>query len=211
MNCIQPIAPAELGPMLRPKFDSILLIAPSTCQGTSYAAPARCQSARSALCESCCGAAGGDMIELGTATVPATFGTSLLGSVRTDGELGSTAKTSARATPVITPRQSATASSARRRTDLPGGSDPEAEALGGDRLAIGHGEDRGTHRLELGGLGLDGRRLGLRGGSGLGGCGIGRALALDRLFERDEEVVLVRRGVRGDLAVDVAGEDVRDQ
>src|SRR3954464_14187736 len=96
MNCIQPIAPAELGPMLRPKFDSILLIAPSTCQGTSYAAPARCQSARSALCESCCGAAGGDMIELGTATLPATFGTSLLGSVRTDGELGSTAKTSAR-------------------------------------------------------------------------------------------------------------------
>ena len=34
MNCIQPTAPAELGPMLRPKFDSILLIAPSTCQGT---------------------------------------------------------------------------------------------------------------------------------------------------------------------------------
>ncbi len=34
MNCIQPIAPAELGPMLRPKFDSILLIAASTFQGT---------------------------------------------------------------------------------------------------------------------------------------------------------------------------------
>ena len=33
MNCIQPIAPAELGPMLRPKFDSILLIAASTCHG----------------------------------------------------------------------------------------------------------------------------------------------------------------------------------
>ena len=34
MNCIQPTAPAELGPMLRPKLDSILLIAASTCQGT---------------------------------------------------------------------------------------------------------------------------------------------------------------------------------
>ena len=34
MNCIQPIAPAELGPMFRPKFDSILLIAASTFQGT---------------------------------------------------------------------------------------------------------------------------------------------------------------------------------
>jgi hypothetical protein len=30
--------------MLRPKFDSILLIAASTCHGTPYAAPARCQS-----------------------------------------------------------------------------------------------------------------------------------------------------------------------
>src|SRR3954471_2628047 len=43
MNCIQPTAPAELGPMLRPKFDSTLLIAPSTCHGIPYAAPARCQ------------------------------------------------------------------------------------------------------------------------------------------------------------------------
>ena len=33
MNCIQPTAPAELGPMLRPKLDSILLIAASTCHG----------------------------------------------------------------------------------------------------------------------------------------------------------------------------------
>ena len=47
MNCIQPIAPAELGPMLRPKFDSTLLIAASTCHGTPYSAPARCQSDRS--------------------------------------------------------------------------------------------------------------------------------------------------------------------
>src|SRR4051794_15561662 len=142
MNCIQPIAPAELGPMFRPKFDSILLIAPSTCHGTAYAAPARCHSASSSLSESCCGAAGGDMIELGNATEPATFGTSLLGSVSTDGELGSTAKTSARATPVTSPRHRARASSARRRTELARGSDPEAETLGGDRLGLGHCEHR---------------------------------------------------------------------
>ena len=35
MNCIHPIAPAELGPMLRPKFDSTLLMAASTCHGMS--------------------------------------------------------------------------------------------------------------------------------------------------------------------------------
>ena len=33
MNCIQPTAPAELGPMLPPKFDSILLIDASTFHG----------------------------------------------------------------------------------------------------------------------------------------------------------------------------------
>ena len=46
MNCIQPIAPAELGPMLRPKFDSTLLIAASTCHGIWYSAPACCQIGR---------------------------------------------------------------------------------------------------------------------------------------------------------------------
>src|SRR6058998_1211470 len=48
MNCIHPTAPAELGPMFRPKFDSILLIAASTCQGIPYVPPARCQSVCSA-------------------------------------------------------------------------------------------------------------------------------------------------------------------
>src|SRR5215470_8610269 len=43
MNCIQPIAPAELGPMFRPKFDSILLIAASTFHGMAYEWPAFCQ------------------------------------------------------------------------------------------------------------------------------------------------------------------------
>ena len=33
MNCIQPNAPAELGPMFRPKLDSTLLIEASTSQG----------------------------------------------------------------------------------------------------------------------------------------------------------------------------------
>ena len=47
MNCIQPMAPAELGPMFRPKFDSILLIAARTFQGTPYDSPAFCQSVSS--------------------------------------------------------------------------------------------------------------------------------------------------------------------
>ena len=47
MNCIQPIAPAELGPMFRPKSDSTLLMAASTCHGTPYCAPACCQRPRS--------------------------------------------------------------------------------------------------------------------------------------------------------------------
>src|SRR5215212_325363 len=72
MNCIQPTAPAELGPMLRPKFDSILLIAASTCQGTPYAAPAPLQSWRSAGNGSSVPAAVG--VE-GTKTVPGAFGT----------------------------------------------------------------------------------------------------------------------------------------
>src|SRR5438309_11938212 len=59
MNCIQPIAPAELGPMLRPKFDSTLLIAASTCQGMPYAAPASRQIPLSCAYESCSGRAGG--------------------------------------------------------------------------------------------------------------------------------------------------------
>src|SRR5215203_5799187 len=55
MNCIQPIAPAELGPILRPKSDSILLIAASTGHGMPYIAPAPIQSVLSVdigTCES---------------------------------------------------------------------------------------------------------------------------------------------------------------
>src|SRR5689334_20169618 len=74
MNCIQPIAPAELGPMLRPKFDSTLLIAPSTCQGIPYAAPARCQSACSCAYVRDSGVAGGEVRLTGTTTWPGAFG-----------------------------------------------------------------------------------------------------------------------------------------
>src|SRR3954447_14425746 len=74
MNCIQPIAPAELGPMLRPKFDSILLIAASTCHGIAYAVPARCQSPSSCPYESCAGVAGGVESSAGSTTEPSTFG-----------------------------------------------------------------------------------------------------------------------------------------
>src|SRR2546429_3003658 len=81
MNCIQPIAPAELGPMLRPKFDSTLLIAASTCHGMPYAAPASRQSALSSAYESCSGRAGGVPSDAGRTIDPGRFGTCALGSV----------------------------------------------------------------------------------------------------------------------------------
>src|SRR5919204_6197758 len=74
MNCIQPIAPAGLGPMLAPKFDSTLLIAASTCQGTPYASPARCQRAERSPYERLAGCAGGVERARGTTIVPAAFG-----------------------------------------------------------------------------------------------------------------------------------------
>src|SRR5919198_3982062 len=80
MNCIQPIAPAELGPMFWPKFDSILLIAPSTFHGIPYAVPARCQSARSAVRSSCWTSDGGVVNETGTEMAPGAFGAAALGS-----------------------------------------------------------------------------------------------------------------------------------
>src|SRR6184192_4345970 len=70
MNCIQPTAPAELGPMLRPKFDSTLLIDASTSHGIWYAEPAPCQSATSCWKDKACDAAGGDEIGVGTLIWP---------------------------------------------------------------------------------------------------------------------------------------------
>src|SRR5215472_4722128 len=46
MNCIQPTAPAELGPRFCPKLVSTLLMAPSTSQGMPYVLPAACQMPR---------------------------------------------------------------------------------------------------------------------------------------------------------------------
>ena len=81
MNCIQPTAPAELGPMLRPKFDSILLIAASTCHGIPYAAPAPSQSARrSSYVISREGRNCDSKTAGGSSTEPGSFGVSELGS-----------------------------------------------------------------------------------------------------------------------------------
>src|SRR5438046_762845 len=97
MNCIQPIAPAELGPMLRPKFDSTLLIAASTCHGTWYSAPACCQIASSCGYESCRGDAGGVSEN---EAVPGSFGTSGLGTATgAVAVVGTILKTSAPADP----------------------------------------------------------------------------------------------------------------
>src|SRR5438128_5773548 len=79
MNCIQPTAPAELGPMLRPKFDSTLLIAASTCQGIPYADPACCQSAWSCWKPRTCGCAGACEIGSGTLISPGWFGIEAVG------------------------------------------------------------------------------------------------------------------------------------
>src|SRR5919199_2374407 len=79
MNCIQPTAPAELGPMLRPKFDSTLLIAASTCQGMPYADPAPCQRELSCWKSSDSGAAGGAEIGVGILISPGWLGTDALG------------------------------------------------------------------------------------------------------------------------------------
>src|SRR5687768_2130050 len=95
MNCIQPTAPAELGPMLRPKLDSILLIAPSTCQGIPYAEPARCQSACSSAYASDRAARVRCVQATGSSSEPGVFGVLALGN--TSGAEDSTVNTSARA------------------------------------------------------------------------------------------------------------------
>src|SRR3954447_3556875 len=118
MNCIQPIAPAELGPMLRPKFESTLLIAASTCHSIPYDAPARCQTPRSCAYESCVGASGGVRNEGGSRIEPEPFGVSKLGSA--GASAGSTAKVSACAVPATSAAASTSAASATR-IDYPAG------------------------------------------------------------------------------------------
>src|SRR3954465_12880393 len=75
MNCIQPTAPAELGPMLPPKFDSILLIAASTFQGIPYAAPAGCEGWGRLSRSRRCAFKGGVVNETGIEMPPGLLGT----------------------------------------------------------------------------------------------------------------------------------------
>src|SRR6476660_7766664 len=74
MNCIQPTAPAELGPMFCPQLDSILWSEARTCNGIPYGDPARCQSTVSAETGNCCTVAGGEVKETGTEIEPGTRG-----------------------------------------------------------------------------------------------------------------------------------------
>src|ERR687883_1805542 len=108
MNCIHPTAPAELGPMLRPKFDSILLIAPRTCHGMPYAAPARCHSASSPAYESDRGAGVRCVHATGSSSEPGVFGVSALGN--TSGT--PVVKTSARAAADVSAATSAATTTA---------------------------------------------------------------------------------------------------
>src|SRR6476661_4375950 len=78
MNCIQPTAPAELGPMFRPKFDSTLLIAASTVHGIPYVEPACCHRLCSCAGSSCCGCAGAENRFSGRPIEPLEFGVEAL-------------------------------------------------------------------------------------------------------------------------------------
>src|SRR5437764_4746034 len=110
MNCIQPIAPAELGPMLRPKSDSTLLIAASTVHGMPYCCPAACQIGSNSSNDSCCGAAGGVESASGKTVVPSAFGVSAVAAGAVKGE--DTTNVSAEAAPQ---KRSAAAAAASRR------------------------------------------------------------------------------------------------
>src|SRR6266545_2103571 len=102
MNCIQPTAPAELGPMLRPKFDSILLIAARTGHGIPYASPADCQMPSSSESERCSGSSGGSASCSGKPTAPASFGVSAdRRPVGAEGVAGTTVNVSAAAPPAV--------------------------------------------------------------------------------------------------------------
>src|SRR3954470_14386042 len=135
MNCIQPTAPAELGPMLPPKFDSILLIAARTFQGIPYAAPARSQSWCRLARSRRCALTGGVVNETGIEMPPGLLGTLALGRTTRGAACGpeetekpSTGGPAAPAGPAS--RASAVAATTRRRISLRlwrvGGSVPPA-------------------------------------------------------------------------------------
>ena len=169
--------------MLRPKFDSTLLIAASTCHGMPYVAPGALPEALSDR-------------ERKAGRLRAARGTRAAGrasaSVRhlgarerrhrrrrgNDREDRSGRRGRGRRPPSATTR---TASESRSRLIAP-------------------------TAAQTGSSGSSPRRFGR-----LGGLALGRVLVLERVLERDEEVVPVRGGVRRDLAVDLAGDDERDQ
>src|SRR5438132_8594809 len=135
MNCIQPTAPAELGPMFPPKLDSILLIAASTCQGMPYVDPARSRSRFRLESGSCCGLAGAMVKETGIEIEPGTFGAAALGSETLDVAPGPdetenprTGGPDARAVPASRARPTA-ATTRRRITRLERGAGPAARSL----------------------------------------------------------------------------------
>src|SRR5215210_21691 len=184
MNCIHPTAPAELGPMLRPKFDSILLIEASTCQGMPYVAPARCQRAFNSGKESVRGASVETVHPGGRRIEPSAFGTSALGKAACPS--GTTAKTGPEAPEALAAATSASASVTMAAAFL----------IGLGRLGMGEtqlGNLAGRRRLAPGGRPLI------------------RDLLLERTLEGDEEVVPVGRGVGSKLSVDLARDDEVDQ
>src|SRR5437763_938973 len=170
MNCIQPIAPAELGPMFWPKLDSILLIAASTCHRTPYAVPACCHNDCSSANETTCGAGGGVVNETGTEIDPGAFGVAALGresATRFDPAETETLKPrtlsppSARAVPT-TSANATVATTAMCRITVPraGGSAAALRTRRPQQARRGHASqnarhDRANHRLLDAGEELD--------------------------------------------------------
>src|SRR5918911_1110774 len=150
MNCIQPTAPAELGPMLRPKFDSILLIAARTCHGIPYAAPARCHRASSWANVSVRGASVETVQPGGNSSDPSAFGTSALASA--GGASGTIANTGGDA-----PEAPAAPTSAATRARMAAARDIGLRRLGVDDAKPGQ---RLAHRHLGGAKRPAGRRLG---------------------------------------------------
>ena len=141
MNCIQPIAPAELGPMFRPKFDSILLIAASTFQGMPYDWPAFCQSVSSWSYESWTGWAG-RTFQVGASDRSLPFGTVGARERRRSRDDGEGRAVAARATPAAKSRPT----TSRRTESLHGSAGctmrrpagwPAASLLGSLALLLG--------------------------------------------------------------------------
>ena len=184
--------------MLRPRFDSILLMAASTFHGIPYVAPALRQSCCSRPGSSVRSALARSVQEAGSRIAPGRFGVSAVGT--TSGAVRPPAAVAGSAAVIapVTPAATAAARAARaRRVIRPAGrgAGPGTRARRPRRRGLGLGGRLRRGRLRRGPLRepvLDGALL--RG-----------------LVERDEEVVPVRSGVGGGLAIDLAGDDLLDQ